>query len=66
MFGTLGVWEILLILLAVVFIFGAKKLPEIGKGMGRAIKNFKRSIKDDPKRIEENESEEDDEDETKE
>jgi len=46
MFGTLGPLEIILIFLAIVLLFGAKKLPEIGKGMGRAITNFKRSMKE--------------------
>ncbi|MFQ5464887.1 MAG: twin-arginine translocase TatA/TatE family subunit [Thermodesulfobacteriota bacterium] len=40
MFGTT---ELLLILAIVVLIFGASKLPEIGSGMGKAIKNFKKA-----------------------
>ena len=39
-----GMQEILIILLVVVIIFGAKKLPEIGSGIGQAIKNFKKSV----------------------
>ncbi len=42
MFG-IGMQELLLILLVVVIIFGAKKLPEIGAGLGKAIHNFKRA-----------------------
>lgn len=42
MFG-IGTQELLLILLVVVIIFGAKKLPEIGAGMGRAIRNFRQA-----------------------
>ena len=42
MYG-IGMQELLLILLIVVVIFGAKKLPEIGGGLGKAIRNFKRS-----------------------
>lgn len=42
MFG-LGTTELLLILAIVVIIFGASKLPEIGSGMGKAIKNFKKA-----------------------
>lgn len=42
MFG-LGAQEILLILVVVLVIFGAKKLPEIGGGLGRAIRNFRRA-----------------------
>ena len=41
MYG-IGMQELLLILLVVV-IFGAKKLPEIGGGLGKAIRNFKRA-----------------------
>ena len=42
---TLGVTELLVILLIVVVIFGAKKLPMLGKGLGEGIKNFKKGIK---------------------
>lgn len=42
MFG-LGVWELILILLIVVLIFGANKLPAVGQGIGQAIKNFKKA-----------------------
>lgn len=40
---SVGPNQILLILLIVVIIFGAKKLPEIGGGLGRAIRNFKKA-----------------------
>lgn len=43
MIGGVGMQELLLILLLVVIIFGAKKLPEIGGGLGKAIKNFKQA-----------------------
>ncbi|OIQ48804.1 Sec-independent protein translocase protein TatA [Pseudodesulfovibrio hydrargyri] len=43
MFGGFGVWELLIILLIVLVIFGAKKLPEIGGGIGKAISNFKKA-----------------------
>jgi sec-independent protein translocase protein TatA len=42
MFG-IGIPELLIILVIVLVIFGANKLPEIGAGMGRAIKNFKKA-----------------------
>jgi sec-independent protein translocase protein TatA len=42
MFG-IGIPELLIILVIVLIIFGANKLPEIGSGMGRAIKNFKKA-----------------------
>lgn len=42
MFG-IGIPELLIILVIVLVIFGANKLPEIGSGMGRAIKNFRKA-----------------------
>jgi len=42
--GPLGPPELILIFLIIVIIFGAKKLPELGKSMGEGIKNFKKSI----------------------
>ena len=41
----LGPMELVLILIIVLFLFGAKRLPEMGKGIGEGIKNFKKSIK---------------------
>lgn len=41
MFGGISVWELSIILVIVLIIFGAGKLPEIGSGIGKAIKNFK-------------------------
>lgn len=49
MFGSLGIWEILLIVLIVALLFGGKKLPELGKGLGDGIKNFKNSLGKDDK-----------------
>ena len=43
--GTLGMTEILLLLGLAVLIFGAKRLPEIGAGLGQGIMNFKKSVK---------------------
>ena len=43
----LGVQELLVILVIVFFLFGAKRLPEMGKGIGEAIKGFKSSLKED-------------------
>ena len=45
MFG-LGHWELLLILVIVLIVFGAGKLPEIGAGVGKGIKNFKKGVAD--------------------
>lgn len=47
MFGSLGFGEIVLILLIVVVIFGSSRIPELGKGLGDGIKNFKKALKDD-------------------
>ncbi len=47
MFG-LGATELIIILVIVVVLFGASRLPEIGRGVGEAIKNFKKSISDQP------------------
>jgi len=46
MFGSLGVPELLLILVIVIIIFGAGKLPQLGKGLGEGIRNFKESVKE--------------------
>ncbi len=43
--GPLGMPELLMILLIVVLIFGASKLPLLGKGLGEGIRNFKKGIK---------------------
>ena len=39
-------WEILVILLVVLLLFGAKRLPEVGSSIGKGIREFKRSISD--------------------
>ncbi len=44
MFGTLGFTELILILVIVLIIFGAGKLPQLGEGVGKAIKGFKKSV----------------------
>lgn len=52
MFGGLGVPELLIILVIVLLIFGAGKLPQIGGNLGKAIKNFKGGIKEDENKVE--------------
>ena len=47
LFGPIGVTELLVILLIVVLIFGASKLPLLGKGMGEGIRNFRKGLKSD-------------------
>lgn len=47
MFGSLGLPELLVILLIVIIIFGANKLPQLGKGLGQGMRNFRESMKGD-------------------
>ena len=42
-----GGFELILILAVVLLLFGGKKIPELAKGLGQGIKNFKKSVKDD-------------------
>ncbi len=46
LFGPLGLPEMLIILAIVILIFGANRLPELGKGIGAGIKNFRSSMKE--------------------
>jgi sec-independent protein translocase protein TatA len=45
MFG-LGAQELMIVLVIIVVLFGATKLPQIGSGIGQAIKNFKKSVRE--------------------
>lgn len=45
MFG-LGTQELIIILLIALFVFGGKKLPEIGAGLGKGLRSFKQGLKD--------------------
>ena len=63
--GRIGSSELLLLGLLVVLLFGAKRLPEIGRGLGLGIRGFRKSLRqdepaddDDPKKIERPEREE--------
>jgi sec-independent protein translocase protein TatA len=51
--GGVGVQEILLIGLFVLVFFGAKKIPEFMKGLGKGVKEFKDAVKDVKKEVEE-------------
>ena len=51
--GRIGVPELLVILAIIVVIFGANRLPGLGKGIGSAIRNFKDGLKDDGGRSQE-------------
>ena len=44
MFGSFGWMELMLILIIVLIIFGAGKIPQLGEGLGKAIKGFKKSV----------------------
>lgn len=48
MFG-LGIWELVIVLFIVVLLFGASRLPELAKGIGKSVKNFKEAVKDGDK-----------------
>ncbi len=52
-FGNLGFMEILLILVVVLLLFGAKRLPEIGSSFGKSIREFKKGISDVDRSIQE-------------
>ena len=46
MFGNLGAGEIILIVLAVLILFGANKIPDLAQGLGKGLKEFKKAVKD--------------------
>ena len=45
MFRTIGPTELLIIIVVFVLLFGGKKIPDLAKGLGEGIKNFKNSVK---------------------
>ena len=47
--GSIGIPELLIILTIIILIFGANRLPEIGRGIGKGIRNFKDATKDGAK-----------------
>ena len=49
--GGLGMWEMIMIFLVVLLLFGAKRLPEIGSSLGKGIREFKGSIKEIEKEV---------------
>ena len=46
--GGLGPWELIIVLVIVLIVFGAGKLPTIGNSVGEALKNFKKALKEHP------------------
>jgi sec-independent protein translocase protein TatA len=53
MFRTIGFPELLVILVVAVFLFGGKKIPEVAKGLGEGIKNFKNALKTEEHNVDE-------------
>ena len=51
----IGIWELLILLLVLLLVFGPKRLPEMGRQLGKGMREFKDSVtgKDDDKRLEE-------------
>lgn len=47
MFG-LGITELMLVLVVLLLLFGAKKIPELASGLGQGIRSFKKSLNEDP------------------
>ena len=44
--GPLGIWEILAILVVVLLVFGPRRLPEMAKGIGQSVREFRKGIRD--------------------
>src|SRR5512147_717868 len=51
MFGTMGISELIIILAIVLIIFGAGRLPQIGEGVGKALKGFKKEVNEVPQPV---------------
>lgn len=49
MMGLVGPWQILLIVLVVLLLFGGRKIPELMRGLGGGVKEFKNAVKEDEK-----------------
>lgn len=47
MLGFLNTWEILVILAVILLFFGARKLPDLARGLGKSIKEFKKATRED-------------------
>lgn len=44
--GPLGIWEILIILVVILVVFGPRRLPEMAKGIGQSVREFRKGIRD--------------------
>jgi sec-independent protein translocase protein TatA len=58
MLGSIGATEIILIVFALVLLFGGKKIPELFKGLGQGIREFKKASKGEPDALPEEKKEE--------
>lgn len=47
LFFNFGFWEIILIILVILLIFGGKRIPELMRGIGKGINNFKKEVKEE-------------------
>ena len=47
MFRSFGIWELLLVLLIILLVFGAARLPQIGEALGKAIRSFRKGFSGD-------------------
>ena len=57
--GGIGIWQLLIVLVIVMLLFGGKKLRNLGGDLGAGIKGFKKAMKDEDKKLENDESKED-------
>jgi len=46
--GVVGPWQVVIILVIAVLLFGGKKIPELMKGIGQGMKEFKKAVKEEP------------------
>ena len=53
MFRSIGFPELVVILVVAVLLFGGKKIPEVAKGLGEGIKNFKNALKNEEQHVDE-------------
>lgn len=49
--GTFSIWHLIILLVVVLIIFGAGKLPEVGQALGKGIKNFKGAMNEEEKKL---------------
>lgn len=58
LFGSIGIWEIVLIALIILLLFGGKKIPELMRGMGKGVKSFKDGLNGKDEEVKEEKKEE--------